>query len=235
MKKILLAIGITWLIQMVAIAQNSDKFQIWTDFSPSYNLSEKWRIGGDVGYRIRLSTKSQTAYIRPGLSFNPSKIINFTVGFANFNSWNPDEFTSAELRTFQFVVVSWPQIKGFQFKHRIGLEQRWFYLPGFELNKFTPRARYYLELKSPKFNLFGMDSPFFLMANFEILRDINQNTIGRLIDHNRYTIGVGNHVSERFRAEVRLKIINLVDPDINEFVRDIGVLRLRFYYKFGST
>lgn len=212
-------------------AQGTSNFQIWTDFSPTYNFNEQWKIGGDVGYRIEPSTNFQVAYIRPGISYQPNKIINFGVGVASFNSWEPPEYIKTEIRIFQYIVVSWPRIGGFQFNHRLALEQRWFYLAEFNLDTYVNRTRYYLELKSPKFTLFKLKSLFFITANFEILRDLNNNEFGKLGDHNRYTLGIGNYITDRFRAEVRFKLINVVDPLTNNYIREINVLRIRLYYR----
>jgi len=223
------------MAQIDTWAQATSNFQLWTDFNPSYNLSEQWKIGGDVGYRIEPSANFHVAYIRPGINYKPNKIINFTVGIANFNSWEAGEFIKSEIRTFQFIVIAWPKIAGFQFKHRLGLEQRWFNFAELNLNKYVNRSRYYLEVKSPKFPLFNIKAPFFLTANLEILRDLNDNEFGRLIDHNRYTLGIGNHITDSFRAEVRFKLINTVDPLTNSFIREINVLRIRLYYRFKST
>ena len=225
----------TLLNQGYSQAQGTSKFQIWTDIDPSYNLSEKWRIGGDIGYRIATSNNSQTAYVRPVMGFKANATFSLAAGIANFNSWDDGKSTKSEIRTFEFVVISWPNIIGFTFKHRIGMEQRWLYLPGYSLKDYVNRGRYYLELKSPKFTLFQLKAPFFAMANFEILRDFNNNELGRLADHNRYTIGLGNHVTENFRAEVRFKLINIVDPLINSFISEISVVRVRLYYRFAST
>lgn len=223
------------MAQLDVWAQGTSNFQIWTDFDPSFNLSKQWKIGGDLGYRVEPAANFHVAYVRPGINYKPNKIINFAVGIANFNSWESGEFIKREIRTFQLIVVAWPKIGGFQFKHRLGLEQRWFYLAEFSLNKYVNRSRYYLEIKSPKFSLFTIKAPFFLTANLEILRDLNDNEFGRLVDHNRYTLGIGNHITDSFRAEVRFKLINTVDPLTNSFIREINVLRIRLYYRFKST
>ncbi len=223
------------MAQLDVWAQGTSNFQIWTDFDPSFNLSEQWKIGGDLGYRIEPAANFHVAYVRPGINYKPNKIINFTIGVANFNSWEAGAFVKREIRTFQFIAVSWPKIGNFQFKHRLGLEQRWFYLAEFNLDKYVNRSRYYLELKSPQFNVFNIKAPFFLTANLEILRDLNDNEFGRLVDHNRYTLGIGNHITDSFRAEVRFKLINTVDPLTNSFIREINVLRIRLYYRFTST
>ena len=235
MRLILIAISIVLVAQINVCAQGSSNFQIWTDFSPSYNLNEKWEIAGDLGYRIEPATSWQSAYVRPRIKFKPYKMVNFAAGTAYFHSWESDRFLNTEIRTFEYIVVSWPRIGGFQFNHRVALEQRWFYLAEFDFDKYVNRARYYLELKSPKFNLFKLGSPFFITANLEILRDINNNEFGRLADHNRYTLGIGNQITDNFKAEIRFKLINIVDPLTNNYIREINVLRIRLYYRFSST
>ena len=235
MKKVFVLVFVVSFVNSELFAQGAKKFEVWTDFDPWYNLNEKWKVGGDLGYRFQPSTGDQTAYIRPGINYKPFKILSFSVGIANFNSWNPDKFEVAEFRTFQFVKVSWPKIGEFKFNHRLGLEQRWFYIPEIGLNEFVHRARYYLELVSPNFNLFGLDSPFYLTANFETLRDISNNDLGTLVDHNRYTFGLGNHITEQFRADVRFKIITLVDPVTSSFIREVNIIRVRLYYQFASS
>jgi hypothetical protein len=214
--------------------QGESKFQIWTDVNPSFNLSEQWRIGGDVGYRIEPSSSVQSVYIRPGINYKPNKIVNFTIGIASTYLWTPDEHIKTEVRTFQFVSVSWPRLGGFQFRHRLGLEQRWFYFAEPNLKEYVNRTRYYLEVKSPNFTLFKLKSQFFITANLEILRDLNNNEFGKLVDHNRYTLGIGNQVTERLRAELRFKLINTIDPLLNSFIREINVLRIRIYFHLNS-
>jgi hypothetical protein len=66
-------------------------------FNLSYNLSEQWKIGGDVGYRIEPSANFHVAYLRPGINYKPNKIINFNVGIANFNSSAAGDFIKSEL------------------------------------------------------------------------------------------------------------------------------------------
>ena len=235
MRLFLISVSLGLITQLNVSAQGSSKFHIWTDFSPSYKLNDHWRLAGDVGYRFSLTSSWQSAYLRPGISYSVNDKISFKVGAAYFNTWEPQVYNKSEFRTFQFIGVTWPRIGNFHFKHRLGIEQRWLSSDELSLDEYVNRARYYLELTSSKFTLFNMKAPFFMMANFEILRDIENNEIGKLGDHNRYTIGIGNHINDRFRAEIRFKIINSVDPIINSYVREVNVIRVRLYYKFVST
>ena len=235
MKKVLVLVFVICLVSIELFAQGAKKFQVWTDFNPSYNINDKWILSGDIGYRFQPSSRSQTAYVRPAIIYKPARILKFFVGVAYFNNWQQKLFQSSEFRTFQYVFLSWPKLGEFKFKHRLGLDQRWFYIPELGLDKFVHRSRYYIEVVSPNFQVFGLGSPFFITANFETLRDINNNELGTLADHNRYTIGLGNHITEQFKADIRFKIISLSDPITASFIREVEVIRIRFYYQFASS
>ena len=216
-------------LSIPSMAQDNSLFHIWSDFAPSYNLDEKWKVSGDIGYRIVASSNTQTAYIRPGINFKPNKLLSFRVGLSNFNTWSTTDLSIIEFRTFQFLLLSWPQIGNFKFKHRFGFEQRMF-----NANKFMHRARYFLELKSPEINLFKTSPPIYLVGNVEFLGDVNNDIFGRLIDHNRFTIGVGCPINDQFSIEVEYKIFNVMDLIQDSFVKEIEVLRLEVYYLFNK-
>ncbi len=231
MREILLILLFSGICLQNSQAQEKKEFQVWSDFSLSYNLGEKWKVGGDLGYRIIPSSKSQTTYIRPGIVFHPNRIVKFTAGFANFNYLRSAATNSTEIRAFQFVTLSWPQMNGFKFKHRLGLEQRNFFITDIDIYKFVHRFRYYLNFKSPKFNLFAIKSPFFVSGNFELLTNINDSDLGRLFDHHRVTVGVGNLINDKFRIELKYKILSVANPVSKTFINEIDVIRLRLYYQ----
>lgn len=235
MRTIFGLILLTLILQLKVRAQSKAEFQIWTDINPYFKLSDKWFVIGDLGYRFALISNSHSAYVRPEIGFRANSTFSFISGIANFNSWNVNIFSRFEVRTFQFALIHWPKIGGFTFNHRVGLEQRFLYFPELDANEYVNRSRYYLELKSPNFNLFNLKSPFFVIANFELLRDLNQDELGRLVDHNRYTIGAGNQITEKLRVDVRFKLINVVDPLVDQLIPEINLLRIRVYYRFAST
>lgn len=232
MRKIALILLLILIYFNKVQAQSNSNFQVWTDFTSSVKLNEKWKTGGDIGYRIEPSTNDQIVYIRPAIKYSFNDLLNFSVGVANFNTIRSNIFNTTEFRTFQFVVLKWPNIGGFRFKHRIGLEQRFFYIENLEFDNFAHRARYYLEVKSPKFNLFSLSTPFYLLGNFELLKDVNKNDVASLFDHNRFTIGIGSAIGDKFSTEVRYKLISFIDPVLKSYVREVNVLRVRFYYQF---
>ena len=231
MKKIAIFVFFQFIYIFNAIAQENIKFQVWSDFTGLHTLTEKWKLAGDIGYRLEPQSKDQTIYIRPEIIYSPDNVIHFILGAANFNTWGPTIFNSIEFRTFQFVQLSWPQIGNFHFKHRLGLEQRMFYFKGLEFNEFVHRLRYYLELTSPSFNLFNIQPPFYLTTNFELLTNINSSDLGRLFDHNRFTVGIGNKINHKFKAELRYKVLSFVDPTVKNYIREIDVLRIRLYWQ----
>jgi hypothetical protein len=121
----------------------------------------------------------------------------------------------------------WPQIGGFKFEHRFGLDQRMFYLPGYELRKTVHRSRYKLGLHTPAFALFGSEKRFYANASFEVLRNMNQAETALLIDHDWVTVVFGARLTENIKLESNVLLINCLDPETLDFEREISVFRLR--------
>jgi hypothetical protein len=213
-------------------SQSNPAFQIWTDFNPRVRLTEQFKIVGDIGYRIEPESSAQSFLIRGAARYSPNQILSFDLGLAEFITWNTSFFNSSEFRTFQFLFVNWPNIGKFRFQHRLGIEQRIFRFSDLRANQFVHRARYRLGVKSPEFSLFGSTIPFYIKANAELLRDLNDEDISVLIDGDRFMIGFGSLLSEKLRSELQFQVMALHDPAIKKFIRNIDLIRIRAYYQF---
>ena len=146
-------------------SQSDPNFQIWTDFNPRIRLSERFKIVGDIGYRIEPESSAQTFLIRGAARYSPNQIFSFDLGLAEFVTWDADIFNSSEFRTFQFLFINWPNIGYFKIQHRLGLEQRWFRFIDLKSNEFVHRFRYRLGITSPDIFLFNSDIPFYVKGN----------------------------------------------------------------------
>ncbi len=215
-----------------AHSQDKTQFRIWTDYNVSFKLNKKWATGGDLGYRIVPSNGIQVAYVRPKIFFQANRLLTFDVGVSNFNRWRLQALNRVELRSHQFILLKWPLIKGVQFNHRIGIEQRLFFIKNADINRHIHRFRYFLALKSPEFYLFSIKSPFFVMGKFEILANFYDSNKESILDHTRLTVGIGNQINEKFRIDLRYAIHSFVNPTFNDLAREVDVLRLRLYYQF---
>lgn len=213
-------------------SQSDPNFQIWTDFNPRIRLSERFKIVGDIGYRIEPESSAQSFLIRGAARYSPNQILSFDLGLAEFITWNTKFFNSSEFRTFQFLFVNWPSLGKFKFQHRFGLEQRIFRFNDLRDNQFVHRARYRLGLRSPDFRLFGSSIPFYIKANAELLRDLNDEDVSVLINGDRFMVGIGSLLSEKLRTELQFQVMALNDPVIQKFIRNIDLIRVRVYYQF---
>lgn len=220
---------------LLTSVQAQSKFQLWTDFNPTYKLDKKWTLGGDLGYRIEPESGKQTVYVRPTVIYKLNPVFKLSAGVANYNIWDSDHYKSFEFRSFLFTHVSWPKLGEFVFSHRLGIEQRWFMIQPDDISISDQRIRYYLQLKSPNFNLFNLKQPFYGLINYELLRDISKAEILKLFNQNRITLALGSEVTERLKIDARLKIMSFVNPLNNNFVRDLDVLRIRIFYKIKSS
>lgn len=215
---------------VIAKAQTSN-FQVWSDFNPRFHLAERMILVTDIGYRKDTDNKKNTVLVRGAVRFTMHELLAFDLGVANFNTWFTSGLNSAEFRTFEYAFVNWPNFAGFSFKHRIGLDQRWFRFPDLGTGEFVHRLRYRLGVQSPGIEILRY-SPFYFTGNIEVLRDISNDKLNALIDHNRYMIGIGNRINDKLRAELQYQIIYGNSKALASLVRDIDMIRVRVFYKF---
>ena len=219
-----------FIMPALAQAQARD-FEVWSDITVVGRLNDKWRIGGDFGYRFISGMGWQTAYIRLVVSYKPVEWLRLRAGGANFNTWQPGRFELQEWRTYEYVNVNWPRFSWLQVGHRMGLDQRWFYRNGNEFERFVHRFRYQISLRSPDFTLGLKRSPFYGALRIEVLRDINNWHLPVIFDHDRLIFALGNTINDSWRLELQYMIIYL-NQTLQMFIPDIDVLRIRLYYNF---
>jgi len=226
---------LTTLIALLQVsnvrAQEVSYFQIWTDFNPTFTLNKNFMLKGDVGYRIKPSTTTQIFLIRGAVRYMPGKIFGMDAGLGSFNLWDSEYSNSTEFRIYEYLFLNWPSIWGFKFNLRLGFEQRWFRFHELLTNKFVHRSRLRIGVKSPEFKLIKDLFPFYGVMNAEWLRDLNDEDIGLLIDHNRFMIGLGAQVNEKLRTELQFQIMGLKEAQLSTVIREVTLLRARVFYK----
>ena len=190
---LILTMLICLILPVASNAQEIDKtnIQLWLDYYPSFYFSDKLQFTGDTGYRTILGESNwQMMYVRPSLSYYPSKTfaINGGIGlFYEFNRQNSDRF---EVRPWQGVRIYWPKFKKlglsrFSIDHWLRLEQRFSFLTEDNFDySFDLRGRYKLsgkiklcwECADPKWSL-----PFYgeVFVSLENVKEIYRNR-GRL-------------------------------------------------------
>ena len=221
------------LVATVSVGQDL-RFQVWTDFNARFEVLKKLQVNAETGYRIEPESGVQNGYLRGTLRYSPNRIIALDLGLANFNVWDPDIINSFEFRTFQFVLLNWPEIWEFNFKIRLGIEQRWFSFREIDTNEFVHRARLRISLNSPYFGFWQGPSKLYLTTNFEVLRDLNDELLNTFVDEDRFMLGVGFLDNKNFRGELHYQIMSYLDRDVQVLVRKMNLVRIRFYYYFSK-
>ena len=238
MKKVNLTIKILAIISTLLTVEftevSAQKFrhnQIWLDLTSTFKLTNTLKSNVEIGYRVEPSEKLNQTYFRSMLFYTPQKYIKMSLWVAQYNSRRP-EGSAIELRTSEFLYVSWPSIQGFKFVHRFGLDQRMFYTSGYDLSKYVHRSRYRFGLHSPYFSLFKSKPSYYVKVSFEVLKNINQQDAAIWVDHDWLSLNLGYSVNKKLSLEAHILLIHGFNPITQDFEGEISVMRLRLKFKF---
>lgn len=215
-------------------AQNSSEdietnnSEIWTDFTLTKQLNEKWSLGGDIGYRTPISNSSfNTYYIRPFASYKFNSIYKLTGGMGSFNTFR-ETANSYEFRLYQDLNINWPKLGIFNFTHRFRLEERFFFYSNNSVkDDIVVRGRYLISFRTDKFGIGGRKhwsvyvslEPFFRFTGVETFQANNF----------RWDTALAYHINEKWKVELHYILQNseiFARNNINE-----SVFRLRFNCK----
>ena len=221
------------LSNSISNGQNSSDrvdFQTWTDITLTYFKSQKYSLGGDAGLRGIISAKDwNQIYIRPSINYILSPYFKVTGGIGSFNTFNKEYSNTYELRFFQDVHVSWPDIGWVDFYHRFRFEERFFFYQTLA-NDFSIRGRYLIRARTIDFKLIGKTKSFYLKAMWELFVPFDKSAAELYVNNQRFYAAIGQRISDRFRYE-----LFYIWQKSREFVDDgfestENILRLRFFY-----
>ena len=221
------------LSNSISNGQNSSDradFQTWTDITLTYFKSQKYSLGGDAGLRGIISAKDwNQIYIRPSINYILSPYFKVTGGIGSFNTFNKEFSNTYELRFFQDVHVSWPDIGWVDFYHRFRFEERFFFYQTLA-NDFSIRGRYLIRARTIDFKLIGKTKSFYLKAMWELFVPFDKSAAELYVNNQRFYAAIGQRISDRFRYE-----LFYIWQKSREFVDDgfestENILRLRFFY-----
>lgn len=114
------------------IEDNDATYQGWVDYNATYHASKKFKVFGDVGFRVISPNYFSRYYIRPAVRFvtsvgkKPGKYItiNYNLGAGLFVTNSVDTSNLIELRPFQGIDVKWPNFKWLSINHYLRMEER---------------------------------------------------------------------------------------------------------------
>ena len=216
-----------------SLCQTVDKrtdFQTWTDLTLTYNKSNKFSFGGDMGTRGIISHKNWNQfYVRPTVHYKFSSLFKVSGGVGSFNTFNRNLDNSYEFRIFQDFQFAWPNLGWINFNHRFRFEERFFFYENTE-NVFSMRGRYLVGLKTTNFKFIGKDKNYYLNTMWEAFVPLGESATELFINNQRWYMAMGYHLTKTWQFELHyiFQKSRLIAED--GFKSQESILRLRIFH-----
>ena len=135
----------------MAHAQEDPNFELRTNFIHQHYLSKaRFWIRNDVGYRHYFEeTPYSMLLLRPRTIIELASIVDFHPAVDFRLSSYADLPSTFEIRTWQGVSVTWPDVGRFMFDHFYRFEQRFYWTEGVADDEIGFRSRYRLRMRVP--------------------------------------------------------------------------------------
>ncbi len=221
-------------------SENNVTQQLWLDYNPSYKVSEKLDLYGDIGARTLFPTEWYRFVIGPSVRYKRPKLIwdelaykeELHFGIRFFFTTNKSYPNRIEIRPFQGYKLSWPNRSRIILQHYVRLEERFdMELPKW-INTFGLRLRYQakLLLKIKGDWLFFKDGLYFpvSMEVFWNLKGAKQFN-----DVVRITPGIGYEFSSIWKAEFDVSYHYTRNTIEDNFATNNIVFQLRLYHQLN--
>ena len=226
------------LLNFVYAQSSSDDLtqQIWADYNPQLDLSQKYTLYGSLGARTIIPHSWTKLYFKAAVRFAPEplfKMFNKSQtqlhgGLSVYFISNEDTSNQIELRPFQGYKISWPHLERLKFTHFLKLEERFIFTIGEDDFSFDLRARYKLEAIFHKtHHLIDFAKGLYLPISVEFF--VNLYSTDEYNDAIRFTPGLG-YSSERDRWKIQfdLSYQYTANADGADYTKSTVIYRLRF-------
>ena len=174
--------------------------QIWLDYNPSWALSDRVQLYGDVGYRSELESRGWwRAVLRPSVRYQWNPRIRFSGGIGFFYTANEVIQDRVEIRPWQGVSLDWPT-RRIRLQHFVRLEQQ------FETTQSSSRSRTALRLRyrlrpTLDWNREGASRYWRLLLSAEAFARLTGQR-GQFDEEIRITLGLEKGFSNRLRIRL---------------------------------
>ena len=222
------------------ISNNIVTEQIWIDYNPSYELSEKVVVYGDIGARTLFPHEWNRFVIRPSISYKLPKPfyqdlyynseLHGGIGF--FFTHNLSESNRLEIRPFQGFKLMWPNRPRIRIQHYARLEERFEINTANWENTFGLRIRYQAEMIFfLKGDWLSFNKGFYIPVSLELF----WNLIGtkQFNDAARIIPGIGREFTSKWKGELLIGYYYTRNTVEDVFGTNDLVLRIRVYHKFS--
>lgn len=216
---------------------NNVDMQLWMDYNPTYVLSKKWLLVGDIGIRGLISNQDwNQILVRPTFRYVIHESFNLQASPALFSTFNKDFSNIHELRFTFDLNADGPDLLYVLPFYRIRFEQRNFYYtdPDIE-NNSTWRGRALIGLESLDLKAFKEGRFFYFQAIYEGFLTLGKESATEtFINQTRIHAAFGHKLSKKVRYE-----IHYIWQASRQYVDDglqtsQNVLRFRFYHRIGQ-
>lgn len=173
MQKKLILILILFINQFI-YAQEEPSLGSWYVYNGFYELSPKFELFFEAQLRTyEFASQPQSVFVRPFLSYNVDKNLQFGISQEYHSNWNKEEegqfWINAEEYRTTLQAISKQSFGRFHLQHRYRYELR-----VLEEN-FSTRARYRLQVGVPLTNNKMEEGVFFTTFGNEVLIDVTPN------------------------------------------------------------
>jgi hypothetical protein len=220
-----------WAAPAAGQSENVVSPQLWVDYNPSWRVTSRFEIYGDLGARTELESGGWWRFVvRPSVRYQLHRDVRVMGGLGNFITVNDVIADRWEIRPWQGVNLTWPRAP-IHFEHFLRFEEQFDFNTQTWESQNSLRARYRLRTVI-QWSAFQQDRYWRLLASVEgFLRLAGEQ--GQFREQFRLAVGVERSVRTgmrtRFDATWQREGRLFVDGAIDELF-----LRVRLFTAFGG-
>lgn len=165
-------IGLVLFTSLSVSVQGQDKadLELRTSFSHQHYLSRlRFWLRNDVNLRQSFGDEPQSMFfLRPRAIIELGSSVELLPGIDFRYTYNRDNASTLEIRTWQGINAHWPDIGRVMFDHLYRFEQRFHWIEGTKDEQTGLRSRYRLNMRIPLNNSTMLDKTCYMDVRCEI-------------------------------------------------------------------
>jgi len=180
---------------------------LWLGYYNTINFNPKWSVNSDFQFRTKNWYHDHSQALgRTGLSYKFNNKITATIGFAHFRFFITNEFSRAEWRPWQEILLN-DNINNLKLSHRFRLEQR--FNEKVKNNEplseyqFNYRLRYRLDLRFPIVKKEKKGKILYVLIGNELMINAGKNIIYNYFDQNRSYAGLNYELNKKVSLQLQ--------------------------------
>ena len=176
--------------------------QIWLDFIPHKKLNNKLEYYGDMSFRTLTNNNDFSRFgLKPTLRYYLNYKFDLIGGLGFSLTKEAGNYNTLELRPYQGVRVSWPNVWRLNIKHRGLIEERFLWNNEDEYN-LALRFRYRIKTKIPLNNPSIQYKTIFIPVSYEMFLNNGGDEVDKLQNRARLMTGLGYVINNKWVAEI---------------------------------